>query len=764
MRSEPPQQLLHYRLTEFLGRGGMAEVWKAHDERLDRDVAVKLLPVAWVEDPSEVSRLRREAQALAALSHPGIVAVHAVEDEGPRPFLVMEYVEGRQLSQLIPETGLPAHELVEYGLAVAGSLAAAHERGVTHGDLKPENVMVTAEGRVKVMDFGLAIRERSEPEGPEAVTRPARGSGESPGVVTGTPAYMAPEQLRGDPLTPAGDVFALGVTLYFMAVGERPFHGRTPAETVAAVLRDDPETPSNRRSGLPMQLDDIVLRCLEKVPAHRYPDARGVRDALASLRQSLEHAAIQAAAQRGRPDPSELAAANAGDSLVVVPFLDLSPARDQGYFCQGIAEDIATDLGKIPSLRVMAASRLDRSVIDPVAMGRMLGASTVLDGSVRRVDSQIRVIVRLVRVATGEQIWAERFDRTDAQVFEIQDAIASSVARAFHLLHAPAPRAGAVPSPEAYAAYLRGRFFWGKRYEGGLTRALDCFGEALAIDPEMAQAHAGRADCFAILAHYGLLPPKDGYAAARREVEIALELAPTLAEAHATRAWILGVAERRWQEAEEAYQRALELDPKYATGWEWYGLHLLSRGRPEQGIEALQQAQRLDPLSLMIGTMLGYGYLSLRDYDRGERVLLDVLETEPRFVFAHNVLGLLYLQVARTPEGVAMLERGVAISQREALSLAFLGYGYGVAGRTADAEAILAEFEQRRAERYVSPYHFALPLLGLGRLEESAAQFAAGVAEGDSFLASTYFAPIFDGLDEVPQFQHTLAELHVQRS
>lgn len=733
----------HYRLVDRIGEGGMGVVFRAVDTRLDREVAVKFLPRLWASDPGQLERFRHEARIVAALDHPSIIVVHAIEEGAVAPFIVMELVRGQTLRKLIPEGGLPLRQLLDHAIPVAEALAAAHAGGVTHRDLKPENVMVTANGRVKVLDFGIAKRHPISPQ-------PGGGAGEGPASIIGTPAYMAPEQLRGEDAGPRSDVFTFGTLLYEMAAGRRPFTGVSFARPDQAFRSEPP--PLAEGTPVPRSFEALVARCLARDPSARPRALAPVLDELIELRRDVERQAVRGLLARSQEPTVTPAPSPSARVVAVLPLQNLSSDPEQTHFCVGLAEEIAAELSRVAGLRVTLASRMDRDSLDPLEMGRMLGVAVVVDGSVRRSRDQVRISVRLVSVSDGTHLWSSRFDRSAADAFAVQDEVAQAVAAAFDVDLSPPQRRARTPDPQAYAAYLRGRSFWGRRYEDGLTRALECFGEALTIDPSMAEAHAGVADCHVILSHYGYMPADKGYGRARESAQRALDLVPELPEAHCSLGWIEAFFDRRWDLAERSFDRAITLDPNYATAREWNGIRLMSQGRAVEALRAMQDAWRLDPLSLMVGTILGWGTYEAGDPEEGERILTTVMGMDPRFVFAQTVYGALLTTTGHGSAGVEVLERAVAHSGREGLALAFLGYVYGMTGLLEDADRVARELKAGAATGGVSSYHLALPLLGAGRIDECLDRLEQAVSRRESFFATTHNSMLFNSIREERRF------------
>jgi len=737
-----------YEIVDKIGKGGMGVVYRAVDTSLDREVAIKFLPDEWAADHERMQHFRSEARTVASLNHPNIVVIYSIEEISSIPFMVMELVSGRTLRELLPNTGLPLRQLLEHAIPVADALAAVHANGITHRDLKPENVMIAHDGRVKVLDFGIAKKRMSSPElkttGPAGVE-----------AIAGTPSYMSPEQLQGRDTTPSSDVFSLGILLFELAVGKRPFSGETPNELAAAIISDE-AAPVSAHVDVPASFDAIVSRCLNKEPSARPKTMAPVLDELIALRHDLERDTLRGfVANRaiGTHESSSGSGTERPRTVAVSPFQDLSPDADQRYFCVGIAEEIAAELSRVPELRVSITSRMDRDAVEPLEMGRILDVSAVIDGSVRRFGDQMRILVRLTRVSDGSVMWTSRFDRPIVDAFAVQDEVAQAVAKHFDAQLAPGRRQSPSDNPKAYAAYLRGRFFWGRRYEDGLKRALECFDEALEIDPMMAEAHAGRADCFVILGHYGYMDTIQAYDIARKSAERALEIFPDLAEAHATMGWILAFFDWCWENAKRSFERAHELDPNYATGWEWDGIHLLSRGKHDEALRALRRAQKLDPLSLMMNTILGWAHYEVGEEDEGKRIMEMVTRMDPRFVFASNVRGGMMAARGNASAGTDILERAVAVSGREGLTLSFLGFAYGRAGREGEANKVISEIEGAQSRQYVSPFHLALPHIGAGHTSIALDYLEKAVSQRDAFFASTHFSALFDTIREEPRFK-----------
>lgn len=489
----------------------MGEVYKAEDLQLGRTVAIKVLPEEVASDRERLARFEREARAVAALNHPNIVTLYTVEQAEGVCFYAMELVEGQTLDEILSTDGMELDAFYEVAVPLADALAAAHERGVIHRDLKPTNVMVGNEGRVKVLDFGLAklAEDPGLEEGEEGVT----GTLTRSGALLGTVPYMSPEQAVGERIDERSDLFSLGVILHEMLTGRRPFRGSGPAEVLGAILRDAPAPVEEVRAGLPLRLVDLVDRCLAKKPEGR-PRAAQARDELSEL--AREHT---------------LREPRAPSSIAVLPFADISRRKDQDYFCQGMAEEIIGRLAKIEGLHVASrtASFQFREAADVAAIGRRLRVETILEGSVRKAGNRIRVTAQLIKVADGYRLWSESYDRELEDLFAIQDEIAESVARALRVILTPRERQAVQRRPaesiEAYELYLRGRMLfhqWGQKH---FEDAREMFERAAEVDPGFALAYAGVADsCSYLYMHFDTKP--ENLECAEEASRKALELAP----------------------------------------------------------------------------------------------------------------------------------------------------------------------------------------------------------------------------------------------
>ena len=660
-----------YEILAPLGAGGMGEVYRARDGRLGREVAIKVLPAEVAGDAERLERFEREARAAAALNHPNILAVHDLGTHEGAPFLVCELLEGETLRDRL-RAGRPAPAAaLGWALQLARGIAAAHARGVVHRDLKPENLFLTRDGHLKILDFGLA--KVSAPA--TAATAPTV-AGTLAGTLLGTAGYMAPEQARGLPADARSDIFSFGAVVYELLAGESAFRRETAADTLAAVLREEPRELAATPLGLPPEVVRLVRRCLAKRPEDRYQSA-------ADLAFDLEALAAPRAAA-----PEAAAAA----SVAVLPFSDLSPGRDQEYFCDGVAEEILNALCCVAGLRVAARTssfQFRNVALDVRALGQRLGVTHVLEGSVRKAGDRLRVTVQLVEVDGGYHLWSERYDRGLADVFEIQDEIAQKVALALRGVLSEALRRGqrqaATRNVEAYDYYLRGRQFFYQARRKGMEFARQMFERALALDPGYALAWAGLADCSSWLAPWWGNDPEEirrGEEASRR----AVELAPDLAETHASRGQSLVLA-RRFAEAEEEFQTALRLQPGLFEALYFYARACFAQGRLEESADLFARAEAARPedyqsplLVTSVLDALGRPDEAEAATRRGVALAQRYLELHPDDSRACYLAGGALVRLGSREEGLALAERALAIDPDEPAVLYNLACVYALAG------------------------------------------------------------------------------------
>jgi serine/threonine-protein kinase len=738
-----------YEIVAPLGTGGMGEVYRARDTRLEREVAVKVLREPFTNDPALLARFEREAKAVAALSHPNILAIHDYGTHEGITYAVMELLEGETIRKRLVQGALPWQEAVKVGAAVAEGLAAAHAKGIIHRDLKPENLFLTADGRVKILDFGLA-RMAPPPPNLQAETAPYLSAETETGMVVGTVGYMSPEQVRAQAVDARSDIFSLGCVLYEMLRGRRPFARETAAETQTAILREQPTPLAACGVVVPAELDRLVRHCLEKSVEARCQTAHELAAALHALPRETDSSQVNSApsvkaTRRGRKTI---------DSLAILPLVNAGQDPNLEYLSDGITESVIHIMSRMPKLRVMARSTVFRykgREVDAQAVGRSLNVRAVFTGRMLARGSGLIIKAELVDAADGALLWSEQYSHEISEIFAVEEAMAREIADALRLQLSGEQKKRLRKRPtentEAYQLYLKGRFHWNKRNEQGIRKAVVHFEQAIDGDPLYAQAYAGLADCYALLPNYASELPKACVPKAEAAARRALELDDTIAEAHASLGMVHYSFNWRWQESEREFQRAIELNPNYATAHHWYAYLLMLLGRFDQALSELARARELDPLSLIINATSGYILHFARRTDEAIAHCERALTMEENFSPGQYMLGLACEQKGLYDRAIACFQKSLLLSGEHAgCDAAQLGHAYALAGRTADAQKILDQIKERSKQRFVPPFFVALISLGLGDTATAFEWLEKSYQERDFYLIYLKIDPWLDQL------------------
>jgi serine/threonine protein kinase/tetratricopeptide (TPR) repeat protein len=744
-----------YEVVSLLGVGGMGEVYRARDPRLERDVAVKVLPSNLSDDPAALARFKREARAVAALSHPNILSIFDFGREGDVTYSVTELLEGETLRSALISGPLPARRAIEIATALADALFAAHSRGLVHRDLKPENVFLTSDGVVKILDFGLARDMRPSRPGEETHTPTVADT--EPGTVLGTFGYMSPEQARGETADARSDVFALGCVLYEMLTGERPFQADTGAETLAAVLRDDPAGLKDASKIPSSELRAIVARCLEKSPLDRYQTARDVTLALRSVASTPSGASRL---ERRRDSPL--------DSVAVLPFEITGDDPDVRFPADAIAESLTRALSRIAGLRVISRSAVARyrgPDVDPIRAGQELGVRTVVVGRVSVRNRSLSADLELVDVFDGRQIWSERYENAVDDVYPIEKNVVSGIAGRFR----PKAASGAAlpkfrapgPKAEAYQLYLKGRYYWNRRPEQGFLQAPEYFEKAIEADPTFALAYSGLADCYNVFGAWesGLLPPNEAFLKARTLARQALEIDDRSAEAHASLGYALFNYDWDFAAAEKELQRAIELDPGYSQAHHWYSHLVLPLGRIEDSKRESLMAVAVDPYDFIMVAHLAWHDFFSRNYDGAIENAAKMRSIIANHFWSSFFNGLAYEQKGLLAEAIDHFRESAQRAPDSSYATAALGHAYGVAGDRGNAVAMLDELKELARHRYVPAYDLAIVKLGLSEFDEALEFLEAGLEERSSWLIHLNVDPRLDPVRDRQEFQALTARV-----
>jgi serine/threonine protein kinase/Tfp pilus assembly protein PilF len=735
-----------YEILAPLGAGGMGEVYRARDARLGRDVAIKALPERLAEDARALSRFKREAKAVAALSHPNILAIYDFGSVGGYSFAVTELLDGETVGQRLARQRLTWRRAVEIGTAVAEGLAAAHAKGIVHRDLKPENVFLTSDGLVKILDFGLARADLIPSEGVTSI--PTASMQTEAGTVLGTAGYMSPEQLSGESVDARSDIFSFGCLLYEMLSGRRAFMGRSAGETLASILRDHPPELAALGVALPAGLERIVTRCLEKNREERFQSARD----LAFHLREISSGFVVTAVSSGSHGP-------AIESIAVLPFANVSADPDTEYLSDGIAESIIHTLSKLPNLRVMARTTLSRykgREIDPQAVGEELKVRAVLTGRVFHRGDSLVIKTELVNVRDGSLIWGENYNRKFVDILALEEEISREISEKLRVKvtgeDAQQLLRRATDSPEAYRLYLRGLFYWNKRTGDGLHKGIELFQQAIDVDPEYALAYAGIAHSYNQLGFHQYLEPREAFPRAKAAATRALELDTSLGEARTVLATVRFWYEWDWSGAEEDFRRAIAASPDFVHVHHFFGIFLTAMERFQDGLVELRRAKELDPLSLPARASLAYCLYFARRYDESIVEIEKILEMDSSFVLAHHLLGQNYLEKRMWTEATRAGGRAVELSGRATYRLTLLGACLAASGRQAEAEAILTELAAVSPRRYVSAVEIAFIYVALGQLDFAFDWFEKALIERAWGLVLLRVDPRADLLRPDPRF------------
>lgn len=744
-----PSNVSHYEIIEKIAEGGMGIVYKARDVRLDRVVALKFLSPNLPASNDQVEQFFHEARAISKLNHPNIATIFEIDEVGEEPFLALEYLPGGTVREKIRDEyaggkRMPVRKIVSYALAVARALAHAHRHGIVHRDVKTDNALLSAEETVKLTDFGVAQVD-------------GRKSASNTDFTVGTAAYMAPEQAQGLAVDHRSDIFSFGAVLYELAAGRVPFSGAVQAIVFYEIVHSDPRPLSDFRGDLPDTLAQIVKRALEKDPDDRFATMDQAVAALEDVRRELE-------LEDTKPLKPELPA----PTVAVLPFVDMSPAHDQEYFCDGMTEEIINVLTAVKGLKVVSRTssfQYKGEAYDVREIGEKLGVQTVVEGSVRTAGNKLRITAQLIKVTDGYHIWSQRYDREMTDVFAIQDEISQAIVAN---LKGKLVRGAEKPlvkkktaNIEAYNRYLKGRHFLNQRTRAAILHSIECFEEAACEDCDYALPYAGLAEAYILLGAggYGEADPVAALGKAREAALKAIEGDESSAEAHLALALVYYRADWDWDNADREFKRAIEINDGYATGHHQYAMFLAALKRLDEALAEIRKARELDPLSLVINTAVARILHFSRRFDEAIEQSRRTLELNPQFALGYFDIGVAYAQTGRFEEAAAAFKKASELSGNEISRLNTEATTCAMMGDRERATELFKKLKELSKTQYVSPIVLAILPMLLGDLDTAFELIEKALEDKANALVYLNVEPFFDPLRADPRFAELIKKM-----
>ncbi len=797
------QLLLQYRIVEKIGEGGQGTVYKAIDTSLDRPVVIKVIPPDLADRASNLARFEREAKLASSLDHPNICTIFGLHKVDDLHFIAMQYVEGRNVRQLVGGQPLDLQRALSITIQVTDALAAAHGRGIVHRDIKARNVMVTRSGSVKVLDFGLA----------KLIESPHSGSSDPQltevGVPYGTSTYAAPEQAQGLKADHRADIFSTGVLLYEMLAGTWPFRGKTALDVRYAVVYHQPKAIVEARgedSPALRRVQEILDKALAKDPDDRYQKVEDMRADLQEVMREIEIDSSFGSTLTDAPVAAAVSETKAGsfwtssraiiaivaafallaaiylfalrtnspaeadspiNSLAVLPFTNSDPGSE--YLSDGITESLIDSLSRVPDLKVKSSTTVFHykgREKDPKKIGRELGVHALLSGSVSQVGDDLSVSVELIDVRDDSHIWGERYGRKVSEVVALPQQISREVsqrlrARGENMDHAQLTR-NYSPDSEAYRLYLQGRYNWNKRTVDGLKNGIDYFGKAILRDQDYALAYAGLADCYLLLNVYNVASADESFPKAEAASRKALSINESLAEAHTALAFVTYRYHLKWTEAEQHFKKAIALNPNYATAHQWYASYLAASGRLEEAVVEAKAAHELEPFSLTIYSDYIRGLYYAGRLDEARKESLKLIEMDQSFARARYELGLILEEEGKLEEAIVEFKTAVKSLPDNVAALTALGHAQAAAGKKAEAEKIIRRLEELSKQQYVSPFQMAVVYAGMDERRLALDWLEKSRTERFNWLPFIKVDPVLKNLRSEPRFVELVKSLNLQ--
>jgi serine/threonine-protein kinase len=797
-----------YKILKLLGQGGTGEVYLAEDEHLKRKTALKLLPSFLTEEEEIVRRFRQEARAASAISHPNIAHIYETGKIDQRHFIAMEFVEGKTLRALLKSGTPDIVSALNIAEQIASALEAAHEAGVIHRDIKPENIILKKDSLVKVLDFGLAKLTAAEDERESKLTDSFVTTS---GLIMGTVVYMSPEQIRARNVGKASDIWSLGVVLYEMLTGARPFQGETHGDTIASILKTEIVPPGALNKEIPARLQAIVLKMLQKEQAERY---QTIKEVLADLRQikkeiesgaKLKSAAEQKALKKLKSAPGKLknykvillialifaffvvlgitfrplvsdtatepAATPAKiESIAVMPFINASKNPEAALLSEGMTESLISRLSQITDLTVKARTsvfRYEGGEIDPQQVGRELNVQSLVLGRVSESGDTLTINLEIVDASTGNHIWNKEYRRKSAEMISLEAEIARDVSTALNARLSEAETRGLsknyTSNPKALRLYTLGRRHWNRRTAEHIRKSIEYFEQATAADPNFALAFAGLAESYVLASGYAVMTPQESFTKAREAAKRALEIDESIAEAHNALAYVYLNYDWDFEKSEQEIKRAIELNPNYSTAYHWYGnANLLAMGKFDESIAALRRAQELDPLSLIVNADLATSYLYANRIDEAIEQYKKTIEMDENFYYAHTYLGRSYLMKGEYQKALDSFKKAQSLQDDPRLFMLF-ACTYVKMNQRGNALEMLEELKRASRRKYVSAYYFAQIYAGLGDHDRAFEWLEKALQDREGRMTYIKVDPLLDDLRGDARFRDLLRRVGLEK-
>lgn len=823
-------RLDRYEIHSMLGEGGMGEVYLAQDKKLDRKVALKILPNDVAANQDRMRRFVQEAKSAAALNHPNIAHIYEIDECDGTNFIAMEFVEGVTLREKMHRERTELRKLLRYLQEVAEGLAKAHASGIVHRDLKPDNIMITRDGHAKILDFGLAklleTKSESTSEVDEAATAIMPVQHSTPGVVMGTVGYMSPEQAQAKPVDQRSDIFSFGCLLYEAATGRKPFAGDSIVDTLHKIIHDPAPAITDFNPAASPELQRVIRKCLAKEPEKRY---QTIRDTANDLEEVLEAMKGVSDLERSVVPPTNTTTSSLSDSstenvraqstrsvtqqpassaeyvirgikqhrltvviallvlvvsavglflylraarttgaiesIAVMPFVNQNGDSEVEYLSDGMTETLIKSLSQLPNLAVKSRSTVfyykGKETL-PKKLGEELGVQAVLLGRVGGRGEDLKLSLELVDTQTQNVIWSEQYDRKQSDLVSLQREIAKDVSTKLKARLSGADEANvtktSTANPEAYQAYLKGRYYWNRRTAENINKAIEQFKFATDRDPNYALALVGLADCYLVLNEYAGTPTSETLPQAKVYAERALAIDPQLAEPHATLA-SLNEYMGHLGEAEKEFKKAIELNPTYATAYHWYSIFLKDVGRNDEAAAIIKRAQEIDPLSSVIGVNVSRMYQLQNNHEASIQNALKIIELDPNFGPAYQYLGLSYLRLGRNADAIASSEKAVELTNRAGITLGDLGYVYAATGRRSEAVNVIKELEAKYARKEAIGQYIAAVYVGLGDYDKAFEWLEKDLEARNWKVVEIRWQLQFDALRDDPRFKNLLRRM-----